>query len=200
MNEEAITRTEAFLKEKFQAHPHYSFNDWTVMYNHSLKVRDIALQIAEDVVCDKAIVVVGGLLHDIGKTYKADPETLHKRHEEFNLPVSEAFLDSLGLPTEQLQRIKEVVAHKSDSMEMRVIEDADALALYADKRLYTLFIQWAKENGLDDAIQRKLVKFSKLNFEKSKEIGKEWYEQMQKDWGLLGNGSNVVHDAEHKGK
>ena len=112
MNEGVIAKTEEFLAQEFQKHPHYSFNDWTVMYDHSLKVRDIALRIAEDVVCDKTVVAVGGLLHDIGKTHKADPETLHKRHEEFNLSVSEAFLDSLGLPAEQLQRVKEVCTQK----------------------------------------------------------------------------------------
>ena len=184
MNEGVIAKTEGFLAQEFQQHPHYSFNDWTVMYDHSRKVRDIASQIAEDMPCDKTVVAIGALLHDIGKTYEADPETLHKRHEEFNLPVSEQFLNSLSLPGEQLQRVKEVVSHKGDSVEMKIVEDADALALYADKRLYTLYIQWARENNLADAIQRKLNKFSKVNFERSRELGKEWYEQMKRDWGV----------------
>ena len=185
MDQEIIIRTEVFLAQEFKAHPHYSFNDWAVMYNHSLKVRDIALKLAEDMPCDKIVVTIGALLHDIGKTYDTDAETLHKRHEEFNLPVSQGFLDSLGFPVEQLQKIKEVVAHDSDSTEMKVIEDADTLALYADKKLYTLYIQWARENNLSDAVQRKLDKFLRLNFEKSKAMGKEWYEQMKKDWGVI---------------
>ena len=184
MDEEAVKKIEKYLEQEFQAHPHYSFNDWTVMRDHGLKVRDIALQIAEDMDVDKTIVTIGALLHDIGKTYEADPETLHKQHEEFNLSVSEEFLDSLDLPEQQLQKVKELVAYKSDSVEMKIVKDADALALYADKRLYTLYIQWAKENNHNDAIQRKLDKFSKLNFEKSKDIGKDWYEQMKKDWGF----------------
>lgn len=184
MNEETILKTEEFLAQEFQKHPHYSFNDWTVMYDHSRKVRDIALQLAENIPCDKTVVAVGALLHDIGKTYETDAETLHKRHEEFNFPVSEQFLNSLSIPEEQFQRVKEVVSHKSHSVEMKVVEDADALALYADKRLYTLYIQWARENSLLDAIQRKLDKFSKLNFEKSRDLGKGWYDQMKKDWGI----------------
>ncbi|MBI2123929.1 MAG: HD domain-containing protein [Candidatus Wildermuthbacteria bacterium] len=184
MNEEVIVKTDEFLALEFQKHPHYSFNDWTVMYDHSRKVLDIALQIAEDISCDKIVVAIGALLHDIGKTYETDAETLHKRHEEFNLLVSEEFLDSLSLPKEQLQRAKEVVSHKSDSVEMKIVEDADALALYGDKRLYTLYIQWARKNSLADAIQRKLDKFSKLNFERSRDLGEEWYDNMKKDWGV----------------
>jgi len=183
MNEKAVAKTEKYVAQKFQEHPNYSFNDWTVMYNHSLKVRAIALQIARDMVIDETVIAIGALLHDIGKTHEADAKILHKQHEKFNLPVSEDFLDSLGLPKEQLQKIKEVVAHKSDSIEMKVVADADALALYADKRLYNLFIQWAKENNLVDAIQRKLDKFLKLNFEKSREIGGKWHKQMKEDWG-----------------
>lgn len=182
MNSEFIAKTEEFVRGAFQRHPHYSFNDWTVMYEHSVKVRDIALQIAKDMPCDKTVVAIGALLHDVGKTHEADEETLHKKHEEFNLPISESFLYSLGLSQDQLRKVKEVVAHRSDSAEMKIIEDADALALYADKRLYMLFLRWAQNNNLNDAIQRKLGKFSKLNFEKSKEIGEGWYRQMKKDW------------------
>jgi len=184
MNKEIIGKTEEFVAKEFQGNPHYSFNDWTVMYNHSLKVRDIALRIAKDLPCDKTTIAICAFLHDIGKTFKADSETLHKHHEDFNLLVSEKFLDSLELSSKQLKKAKEVIANNTDSVETKVIEDADTLALYADKKLYMLFIQWAKENNFNDAIQRKIDKFSKLNFEVSKEIGKDWYEQMKKDWAL----------------
>lgn len=184
MNEEVVIKTERFLAQEFQKHPHYSFHDWTVMYDHSVKVRDIALQIARDMACDKTVVAIGALLHDIGKTYETDAGILHKRHEEFNLPVSEGFLETLEFSAEQLQKVKKVIAHKSDSIEMKIIEDADALALYADKRLYALFIAWARENNLNDAIQRKLDKFLKLHFEVSKQMGKGWYEQTKRDWGV----------------
>jgi len=65
---------------------------------------------------------------------------------------------------------------------MKVIKDADALALYADKRLYMLFIQWAVENNLDASIQRKIDKFQKLRYAESRNIGNEWFENMKRDW------------------
>jgi len=184
MVEKIVSKTEEFLAREFEKNPHYSFNDGTVMRDHSLKVRDIALQIAADLPCDKTVVAVCALLHDIGKTFRADAETLHKRHEEFNWRVSETFLNSLDLPKEQLEKIKAIISHASDSVEMKIIEDADALALYADKRLYMLYIRWAKDNNLGDAARRKIDKFSKLNFAASKEIGEAWFEQMKKDWAL----------------
>ncbi len=184
MNRELIEKTKQFVKDSFTKHPHYSFNDWSVMYNHSVLTQEISLKIAQEVDCDKTLVSIGALLHDIGKTYEADPETLHKRHEEFNLLVSEEFLKSLNLQEEQLERLKEIVSYQDDSTEIKVIKDADALAFYADKKLYMLFIGWARQNNLEDSTQRKIDKFSKLNFEASKEIGEDWFKQMKKDWGI----------------
>ena len=184
MNETAVAATEQFVAEQFRQHPHYSFNDWAVMSDHSRTVKDLALTIAHEMPADSTVVAIGALLHDIGKTYPADAETLHTKHEDFNLPVSEAFLGTLDIEEAQRAKIKDLIQHKSESLEMQIIEDADALALYADKRLYMLYIQWARENALDAAIQRKLDKFEKLHFEVSKEMGRPWYEQMKSDWGV----------------
>ena len=90
-----ITQTEEFVKQAFIQNPHYSFDDWTVMYNHSVMVKDIVLEITNEIVCDKEAIAIGALLHDIGKTYKTDLETLHTEHESFNLLVSENFFENL---------------------------------------------------------------------------------------------------------
>jgi len=182
MSQDLVEKTEKFVRESFRTNPHYSFNDWTVMYEHSVKVKDIALQIAEHVPCDKILVAIGALLHDIGKTYKADPEVLHKDHETFNLLVAGDFLTGLGFPEEQLRKLESLVSYQSDSDEMKVIKDADSLAFYSDKRLYMLFIEWAVTESLEASIQRKLDKFSKLRFEVSRTIGPDWFDQMKQDW------------------
>lgn len=184
MNKAIIAAAEQFVAEQFRQHPHYSFNDWTVMADHSRTVKDLALTISAAIPVDRTVVAIGALLHDIGKTYPADAETLHTKHEDFNLVVSETFLNTLDLADAQRAQIKEIIQHRGDSLEMQIIEDADALALYADKRLYTLYIQWARENRLDAAIQRKLDKFEKLHFPISKEMGRPWYKQMKSDWDL----------------
>lgn len=182
---ESIEKTRQFVKESFIKHPSFSFNDWTIMYNHALLVEKIALQISKDMECDKTIVSISSLLHDIGKTHEADEETLHKKHEDFNLLVSEKFLDSLGLPKKEIDMIKVLVSYKSKSAEMKIVEDADTLAFYADKKLYTAFLNWIrKRKDAKELAKKKLDKFSKLNFSVSKTIGKKWFEQMKKDYNI----------------
>lgn len=177
-----VELTKAFVKNAFQENPHYSFNHWSVMYDHSVKAQELALEIAREVECNRTIVSIGALLHDIGKTYKADPETLHKNHESFNLAVSENFLDNLGLEADELRRIKDIILYQGDSLELKVIKDADALAMYSDKKLYMLWIKWALENGLDSEIKRKIDKFDRLNFEISRRLGGVSLKEMKKDW------------------
>ena len=177
-----ITQTEEFVKQAFIQNPHYSFDDWTVMYNHSVMVKDIVLEITNEIVCDKETIEIGALLHDIGKTYKTDLETLHTEHESFNLLVSENFLENLDLPKEKLEKIKQLVAYTSGSTEMNAIKDADTIAFYKDKKLYMLFIKWAHENKLDWAIKRKLEKFNNLYFDVSREIAEPLRSQMKRDW------------------
>ena len=157
--EELIEKTREFVKQSFVDNPHYSFGHWSVMYNHSCKVEEIARQIAQTVECDTLLVSIGALLHDIGKTHKADEETLHRDHGLFNLNQSEHFLDDIGLDADRLKQLKEIVAFASESPEIKVIKDADTLALAADKTLYRLYIKWAHAEKLEDSIERKLKKF-----------------------------------------
>lgn len=184
MEEKLVVQTEEFIKKAFVANPHFSFGHWSIMYEHSMRVRDIALQIAEEVVCDKTMVTLGALLHDIGKTRRADEEILHLEHEKFNLPIAEDFINSFSLEDSKKAVLKDLISYQSQSTEMKVIKDADALALYADKRLYTLFIEWAVKNNLNSSIQRKIDKFQKLRFPVSKKIGQLWFDQMKVDWDL----------------
>ncbi|MBI4175674.1 MAG: HD domain-containing protein [Candidatus Aenigmarchaeota archaeon] len=179
---EAIERTKAFVRDSFVARPHYSFDHWSVMYNHSVLVQEIALKIAKGMECDRLVLSLAALLHDIGKTYEASPAVLHKGHKKFNAIVSADFLEGLRLERGQLRKVKGIISYKSRSAEMKIVKDADALALYADKRLYTLYIRWAMDNGLADDIKRKLGKFSRLHFEESKRLGRKWFERMKRDW------------------
>ncbi|MBI4170165.1 MAG: HD domain-containing protein [Candidatus Aenigmarchaeota archaeon] len=182
MTENLIFKTREFVKKSFIENPHFSFNHWSVMYNHSVRVEKIAMKITKDVKCDKLLVSMGALLHDIGKTHKADPETLHKYHEDFNWKVSEKFIKGLKLSEHEEKKLNDIISYKSNSIEMKIVKDADALALYADKKLHMLWIEWIVQNKLDSEIKRKLDKFSNLNFEVSKKLGKKWFEQTKQDW------------------
>lgn len=151
------------------------------MYNHSVKVQELALEIASEVPCNKTIVAICALLHDIGKTYKANPEILHKDHQKFNLTVSKSFLGTLELDTDSLKKIYDIIRYESKSTEMKIVKDADALALYADKKLYTSWIARAYKVWVEYEIARKLGKYDHLFFDISKRIGKPRLEKMKKD-------------------
>lgn len=180
---DVIEATRNFVKASFIAKPHYSFNDWHIMYNHSLTVENLAVKISKNIEVDIIVISISALLHDIGKIYEADDETLKEKHEKFNFIVSKEFLESLDITKDQLDKIKETILGETDSIERNIIKDADALAFYKDKKLHTLFLKWANEINRKDYIEKKLNKFSKLNFDTSKKIGKKWFDEMKKDWG-----------------
>ena len=182
-----IKKTREFVKKAFQDNPHYSFNHWSVMYNHSVNVQKLALKIADEIHCDKAVVAISALLHDIGKTYQADEMTLHHKHENFNLTMAEGFLNQLGLPDNTLRAIRENISYQSNSTEMKVVDDADALAFYQDKTLHMLWIAWASERQMEADIEKKLNKYERLNFDISRRLGNPWLEQTKKDWEAYRN-------------
>ena len=76
---EIFDATKKFLKKSFVQNPSFSFNDWRIMYNHSVKVFALSLRIAEKIPCDKIVVSIGSLLHDVGKTLKMDEQALWRK-------------------------------------------------------------------------------------------------------------------------
>jgi putative nucleotidyltransferase with HDIG domain len=177
-----IEDTKLFVKAKFIGHPHHSFNDWSIMYNHSILVNDISGDLAKTISCDKLVVSIGSLLHDIGKAHPGDEIALHKKHNEFSILEAEPQIQKLDLSLGQEKLLKNILSEKGDSVELKIIKDADALAFYKDKRLHSLFLEWALKNHLKHSIQVKIDKFDKLNFHHSKKIGQRWFEQMKTEW------------------
>ncbi len=182
MSQDIVAKTRDFVRNAFSENPGYSFGDGSVMYEHSVLVQQIALVISSVIKSDKFAVSIASLLHDIGKAHKADEKKLRAEHEKFNLAVCGKFLDGLDMGEETRIRIKRIISFEDDSVETRIVRDADALAFYADKRLHNLFFEWAAKNGYEPDIERKLGKFPKLNFDISKTIGKAWFEQTKRDW------------------
>lgn len=168
----------------FMRYSHFSFNDWKIMYKHSKTVQKISKTISKKEKCDVELLEIGSLLHDIGKTHKGSDGQLHYHHENFNLIQARPLLKILKLDKRRLKKLENIIAYKSRCIEQKIIKDADALALYADKKLYTLYIKWALDEKLYSSIIRKLNKFKKLNFNTSKKIGKKWFEKMKKNWEI----------------
>jgi putative nucleotidyltransferase with HDIG domain len=174
--------TRNFIKNQFKKFPHFSYNNWEIMYNHSRLVEKLSYKIAKNIKCDKELIAIAALLHDIGKTVVADEKTLHIKHQEFNLKISLDLIESLRYEKPRLNKLKKLISYTSDSVEMKVIKDADTLALYFDKNLYMLFVDWASKRNLNWAIERKIKKFKKLNFPISKKMGAGPLIKMKKDW------------------
>lgn len=174
--------TKLFVFEEFEANPHYSFGDGSIMYQHSLHVLDYALELTSELPCDKLIVTLEALLHDIGKTYKADEAVLQERHHELGWKVCEKYLKSLKLTDTQLGELKLFFEKKTDSIESRIVKDADVIAFYSDARLHNQFRRWAEEKNKEGELERKLNKFDSLNFSISKQIAEPLHEKLKQKW------------------
>lgn len=177
-------KTKQFLKQAFQDNPSYSFNNWEIMYNHGLTVQKFAMQIAESVSCDNEIVSIGALLHDIGKTYKADNEILREKHGQLAYEVSKDLLKTLNLSDKQLGHLRGILSEADSSIEADIIHDADIIAFFADKQLQQALSKWADEKGLPNELQRKLDKQEQLKLSISKETAKPLAQQMKDKWKL----------------
>ncbi len=184
MKAQIIRESKRFLKESFVKHPHYSFNDWRIMYDHSILVMKFALRIAKKVSCDTSVLSIGALLHDIGKTFEADEEILRKEHKRLAYPVSKEFLEGLGLTLEQKRKLEEILSDGKMSVEKEIIEDADTIAFFADKKLQGAFKMWVQKKELKNELKRKVDKFNKLQFPVSTEIARNFYTALKKEWAV----------------
>ncbi len=182
MTNKDLVIAELFLKKAFKANPHYSFDNWRIMYDHSVLVKDNAVKIASRVGANKILAGLAGLLHDIGKTQKIAIGRLEAEHQDFNFSVSKPLFEQLSLNASEKRKLAQIISYKSKSKEMKAVKDADALAFYQDKRLYTIFLKWAVKNKKTTSIQKKIDKFNKLNFAYSRNIAKKDYAKMLKAW------------------
>lgn len=171
-----IQKTKDFLKESFIKNPSFSFNNWKIMYDHGIMVLTFSLKIARELAnYDRLVLSVAALLHDIGKTYRADKQTLYEKHEEFSYVVSREFLESLDLTQEQKLKLKEILSGHGECVEKKIIQDADIIAFLADKQLQDAFKNWADQQGMPNEMKRKLDKINLLKFDVSKKIAEPFY-------------------------
>jgi putative nucleotidyltransferase with HDIG domain len=179
---DAVEAAKHFVRDAFIKNPKFSFNDWTIMYDHSLHVLDLSLKISKKVICNKAVVSLGALLHDIGKTYEADEETLIKNHARLAWTISGDFLNRLDLRPAQLYHLKEILGGNLTGPEGDIIHDADIIAFLVDERLQSAFQKWAKSKNMDGEMRRKIDKFNSLRLGASREIGRKFYDQARARW------------------
>lgn len=182
MDRKIFVKTEKFLKQRFIKYPHWSFNNWRVMYEHSIDVKNIALKLAKKIKCDPTIAGISALLHDIGKTYKTSEKNLEINAHTLNAIVARTFLKGSGLPKNKIRKILTILSYKSRAVEYKIMTDADALAFFKDKRLHSLYFEWALKKQKRQNLKRHLKKFDQLHFPESKKIGTKWFKKMLKEW------------------
>ena len=106
LNQEMIRKTEAFLKEKFDAaqflnaHP----ENRTYRIEHTYRVANIGRQIAREEGFDETEMVIACLLHDVAYCEEFG-ENGWKDHGRRSAEIARPFLEELGLPQERIDDI-----------------------------------------------------------------------------------------------
>ena len=106
MNNERIKRTEAFLKQKYDAAIFLNANPGAKVYRleHSYRVANIGRQIARREGFDEIELVIGCLLHDVSYCEEFG-ENGWKEHGRRAAEISLPFLKELGLADDRIQDI-----------------------------------------------------------------------------------------------
>lgn len=182
MDKQLFAKADIFLKKRFIKYPHWSYNNWRVMYEHSVNVYNLAIKISETVKCDPVIVGLSALFHDIGKTYKASGAFLEIHAHRLNAVVAKPFLEKSNLSKQKIQKILNIISYKSRSTEYKIMMDADALAFFKEIRFHSLYFNWAMQNKKYSDLERHIKKYENLNFLISKKMGKDWFKKTLKKW------------------
>lgn len=104
--------------------PNYPFRD---RFEHTMRVYRWAIKLQARVGGDLEVIALAALLHDIGWQEG-------REHGEVGAEIAVDYLDSLGVPTEKISRIGEIIRIHDDkdsttefSLECKVVMDADLL-------------------------------------------------------------------------
>ena len=125
MDQEIIIKTTEFVKQKLSGAE--SGHDWL----HIERVYQNALQLIAKTPCDKTVVLIAVLVHDLHDT------KFQKGKEHEILDEISQFLTRLGLSAEQLDHIKTIINNMSfrhsfdynsdKTIEFQIVQDADRL-------------------------------------------------------------------------
>ena len=183
MDTEIITKTEAFLKETFaastylQSHP----TDRDYRLEHSYRVANIAKAIAEAEGFNVTYAVIAGLLHDIAYCEEMVSREDRMNHGRRSAAIARPFLESLGLPADDVNEICYGIAiHVDDEADFEwnrtpfceTVGDADNIDRFDAYRIYeTLEYLKFSEMSLNDKQEKVDSTIEKLTRLKKMKIG-----------------------------
>ena len=147
MNIDAITKTEAFLKDTFTASTYLQSHpaDRDYRLAHSYRVANIAKTIAEAEGFDATCGVIAGLLHDIAYCEEMATSEAWKNHGRRSAAIARPFLESLGLSADAVNEICYGIAiHVDDEADFQwertpfceTVGDADNIDRFDAYRIY----------------------------------------------------------------
>lgn len=157
-----IKKTEAFLKETFEASTYLQNNPTERDYRleHSYRVANIAKAIAEAEGFDVTYAVIAGLLHDIAYCEEMISREDRMNHGRRSAAIARPFLESLGLSVDAVNEICYGIAiHADDEADFEwertpfceTVGDADNIDRFDAYRIYeTLeYLGFSKMNLAD---------------------------------------------------
>ncbi len=147
MNAEWIQKTEAFLKDSFNASPYLQAHPEELAYRleHSYRVANIGKFIAAHEGFDVTDMVIACLLHDIGYIHPMPTWDERKEHGRWGAEIVRPFLQSLGMPEDRMNDILYGIAiHVDDQSEFEwprtpfaeSVGDADNIDRFDAYRIY----------------------------------------------------------------
>lgn len=161
-----IENTVEFVKEKLEGAE--AGHDWF----HIERVWKLAAKIAETEDCDREVVALSALLHDI-----ADPK-FHNGDETIAPKISREFLESQNVPEETIGKVLFVIenisfknrsqAPENPPIELKIVQDADRIdAIGAIGIARTFNFGGFKNNPMHDPAAKPNLGMSKEEYKKS---------------------------------
>ena len=192
MNKELISKTEAFLKQKFDEGKYFAEHEAEKAYRleHSFRVANIGRQIAAKEGMDETEMVIACLLHDVSYCEDFD-DNGWKDHGRNAAKIARPFLEELGLPEDRINDMCYGIAiHVDDEADFEgertpfalTVGDADNIDRFDAYRIYeTLNYDRFLEKSLQEKAELVESRLEKLNKALDMEMGTKTAEAIWKE-------------------
>lgn len=175
MNDEILTRAEAYLRETYANSKYMQENpaDHNYRLKHSYRVANIAKQIAQAEGFNVTYAVIAGLLHDISYCEVFNKQEDWTNHGRRSASMVRPFLEKLGIPSNDVNAICYGIAiHVDDKADFEwartpfceSVSDADNIDRIDAYRIYE---------------HLEFSRFSSMNLKEKKEIVTSILQKMQ---------------------
>lgn len=175
VNNELISKTEEFLKSKYQSSSYFREHPSAMEYRlqHSYRVANIGKVIAQKEGFDVTEMVIACLLHDVSHTGEWKSTEEWRDHGINSAKIARPFLETLGLTKERIDDMCEGIAiHVGDIVDLegkstafaRTVGEADNMDRFDAYRIYeTLQFNKFSEMDFEAKVEKVNSTLSKLN-------------------------------------